>query len=287
MMKIYVLRVEPTLQPGAQPFRYPPHNPDYGAEQDLVKFLGYHPELTADSPSAADWHYLPVYWTRWHLNHDYGRTGLEELRRKSTGAILDDLRTFTVCMYDDGPLVDLGRVRTFLASPKADSDYIIPLLSGPHRLPLLRPRRKYLASFVGRLTTHPIRLAMAEVLKHKPQYFIYDGEKGPGYFVRRMLESYVALSPRGYGSNSFRVLEAMQLGVVPFIIGDVDVRPFKRLIHWAECSLFTTSPDSIPEMIEDSGNATLRMMGKKAQEVWGSLSYQNWCRYLLRQLEEE
>ena len=287
MLKIFILRVEPTLQPGAQPFRYPPHNPDYGAEQDFLKFLRYHPEFTADSPSVADWHYLPVFWTRWHLNHEYGKTGLEELQRKSTGAILDDLSTFTVCMYDDGPLVDLGRARTFLAAPKADSEYIIPMLSGPHRAPLLKPRKKYLASFVGRLATHPIRMAMAEVLKDKAQYFIWDGEKGPSYFVKRMLESYVALSPRGYGSNSFRFFEAMQLGVVPFMIGDVDVRPFKQFINWAECSLFSAGPDSIPGMIEGSGSTALRIMGNRAREVWRSLSYQNWCRYLLKQLEEE
>src|SRR3954469_9546089 len=99
-MKFHVLQVDPALQPASQPFTYPDHNPDYGVEQDFVSWLARHPEHRTDEARNADWHVLPVFWTRWHLNHDYGRTGVDELQRLVDQAIIDDERTFTVCQYD-------------------------------------------------------------------------------------------------------------------------------------------------------------------------------------------
>ncbi|MEI8226712.1 MAG: hypothetical protein WCH77_00405 [Planctomycetota bacterium] len=70
MQRIFVLQVPQELQPKRQAFSDPSHNRDYGIEQDFVAYLDRHPESRARSAAEADWHYLPVFWTRWHLNHD-------------------------------------------------------------------------------------------------------------------------------------------------------------------------------------------------------------------------
>jgi hypothetical protein len=80
-MKIYILPVRSIFQPKLSPIKYPLHNKDYGIEQDFLKFLYNRKNLITESLEEADWHYLPIFWTRWHLVHNYGRKGRLELQR--------------------------------------------------------------------------------------------------------------------------------------------------------------------------------------------------------------
>ncbi len=284
-MSIYVLPIDPSLQPHSQPFQYPKANEDYGVEQDFHRYILDHDQLQTGSALQAARHYLPIFWTRWHLNHDYGKEGRSELQRLVDESIIDDSKTFTICQYDDGPIADLGETAIFLSSRQTENGNDIPLLCSPHHRPFIRRRKKYLASFVGRLSTHIIRREMADQLQDHEAIFIYDGDEGEKFFVNRTVESYVALCPRGYGGSSFRFFEAMQLGVVPFLIGDRDTRPFKRSIEWDEVSLFANSPREIPAMLHSLSRPDLIAMGAKAAEVWqGELKYQKWCDHVIKEL---
>lgn len=285
-MRIHVLSVAGRLQPERQGFRYPRHNADYGIEQDFVAYLSSHPELVTDSPAAADWHYLPVWWTRWHLNHDYGRTGVDELRAAVADVIVDDAKTFTICQYDDGPLVDLGATTVFLGSRTRPEGRDVPLLSSAHRRPWWPPRRRYRASFCGRLSTHPLRGRMAGALAGRDDVSIVDGDHGPAFFVRQTLASRVALAPRGYGGSSFRFYEAMQLGVVPLLLGDVDTRPFKQLLAWDRVSLYAASADTVAALLDAHDDRQLDAMGRAARALYARrLAYGRWCELVLSELE--
>lgn len=284
-MKTYILPIMRTYQPNSQCFVYPKHNDDFGVEQDFLEYVLAHDGLIAQSADAADWHYLPVYWTRWHLNHNYGETGLSELQREVDRVMLDDRRTFTICQYDDGPLVDLGAATVFLASRRTSQGIDIPLLCSAHREPVPRRRKKYLASFVGRLSTHPVRQEMLDALKHRRDVYICDGRKGTSFFVRTMLRSRIALCPRGYGGSSFRFFEAMQLGVVPLLIGDLDTRPFKRFIDWGQCSFFTQSASSVGSILDRLKPLDLTAMGRRAAATWEALTFRKWCGFVIRELE--
>jgi len=140
-MKIFVLGVNKVLQPDSQRFLYPKHNRDYGVEQDFLKFLLTNNSILASSKEEADWHYLPVYWTRWHLNHDYGKEGIEKLQNYIDDTICDDKRTFTICQYDDGPLINIGQTIKFLASRKTSQGIDIPLLCNSHRNYFFKPKK--------------------------------------------------------------------------------------------------------------------------------------------------
>lgn len=287
-MKIYVLPVADILQPKSQPFRYPRHNADYGVEQDFLNYLTGNNLLITTNQKCADWHYLPVYWTRWHLNRDYGRHGVEQLQREVSAVVVDDAKTFTICQYDDGPKVNLGRTVVFLAARRGNVGIDVPVLCAPHH-PwfIIEPKKRYLASFVGRLSSHPIRTQMAQCLTGHPQVFLYDGEKSTRYFLRKMLESYTALCPRGYGGTSFRFFEAMQLGVAPFFIGEPDTRPFKKFIDWDQCSLYAREATFLHGYLESLDIERLVAMGHKAAQVYQEdLCFGKWCRYVIRELEE-
>jgi hypothetical protein len=285
-MKIYILPVHPQFQPQSQPFRYPAHSEDYGVEQDFLLYLQANQELLAPTPESADWHYLPIFWTRWHLNHDFGRTGLHELKQEVDRAIIDDSKTFTICQNDDGPIVDTGKTTLFLASRKSPYGVDIPLLCSPHQVPAIKPAKKYLASFIGNVKTHPIRREMVNHLVHRPDVYIYDGHLGASFFVEKVLESLIALCPRGYGGSSFRFYEVMQLGVVPFLIGDIDTRPFKKFILWDNVSLFTQSVSDVNRILCSLNQHELLTMGNYAAYLWSHLTYQKWCPFVIRELEE-
>lgn len=287
-MKIHLLPVPERLRPSTQPFRYPRHNQDYGVEQDFYDYLAANRPLLTDDPREADWHYLPVFWTRWHLNHDYGKHGQEELQQAVSGILQDDAKTFTICQYDDGPMADLGRTVQFLASRKTGQGRDIPLLASPHRRPFWTPSKRYLASFVGRISTHPVRPRMAEALNGRRDVLIYDGDRGPGFFVRKTLGSYLALAPRGYGGSSFRFFEALQLGVVPILIGDLDTRPLKRSIDWDSCSFYVSDPAKLPSLIDSLDRERLVAMGQHGAEVYRErLAFGKWCRFVLDELEKD
>lgn len=283
--RLFALPTEDRARPAAQPFRYPTHNRDYGVEQDFHAFLRGSDVLTSD-PDEADWHYLPVYWTRWHLNHEYAQTGVDELQALVDAVLIDDAKTFTVCQYDDGPVVDLHRATQFLASRKGDVGIDVPLLCDPHRRPVFAQRKKHRASFMGRVHTHPVRAAMATALSDVRSVAIVDGDKGPRAYVKSMLRSRIALCPRGYGGSSFRFFEAMEMGVVPMLISDVDTRPFQRFIDWDRVSLYCPgSAGSIRETVESRSDEELDAMGRAAQRIYrDELAYGRWCKYVLREL---
>lgn len=292
-MNIYILPVDSKFQPKNVDIIYPPHNKDYGVEQDFHLYLQTHQELVTQNPNNADWHYLPIYWTRYHLNHDYGKLGLEELQQEVDRKVVDDRKTFTIYQYSRGPLVKLGRATVFLVSRRTKGGIDIPLLCSPHRvpllnrIPLLKPSKKYLASFIGRLSTHPIRQEMAKHLKNRDDMYISEGNKGTRFFVKKMLESYIALCPRGAGGSSFRFFEAMQLGVVPFLIGDIDTRPFKEFINWDGVSFFSKSVSDLNDRLNSLKPSDLLSMGKRATKLWReSLTYQEWCGYVIQELQE-
>jgi hypothetical protein len=284
--KIYILPVDKKLQTTQQQFNYPPHNSNFGVEDDFLIYLSKNNNLIVQSPELADWHYLPIYWTRWHLNHDNGQTGLDELQQAAQKAIIDDSKTFTICQYDDGPKVDLGATIVFLASRKTETGIDIPLLCKPHRKPLFPQRKKYLATFAGSMATHPIRQEMRDALQDREDIFLLDGKMSTRRYIKNTLSSWIILCPRGYGGSSFRFFEAMQLGRVPFLIGEPDTRPFKRFISWESCSLYCKQPSQINDIIDKLTESELNEMGKQAAQIYQEyLRYQVWCKSIIRELE--
>ena len=286
-MKIFILPTSLLLRPDSQGIKYPAHNADYGVEQDFLAYLNNNQQIITENPFEADWHYLPVYWTRWHLNNNYGREGVEELQLYVNNIIREDARTFTVCQYDDGPLVNVGHTVQFLASRKTGQGIDIPLLCTSHRKPLFTPKKKYRAAFIGRLSTHLLREKMADILKGRSDVVIQNGDIGTSDYVKIIMQSSLALAPRGYGGSSFRFFEAMQLGVTPLLIADIDTRPFKRFLPWHEVSLFVSKIDELNAALDKKSDDELADMGIRAAELFNShLTFQKWCPYVLKELQE-
>jgi hypothetical protein len=277
---VFVLRVPPSAQPQRALFLYPPNNPDFGVEQDLLKHLRRAFRVVA-KPADAEWHLLPVYWTRWHLNHNYGSTGLDRLQQICDDAILDDSKTFTVCQYDDGPIANLGKTLVYLSSRKGHWGRDIPLLRSGFQPPTVLRNRKYLATFVGRDSTHPLRKELVAHLTYLEQCYCSTNPTTQRAYFQLIADSYIVLAPRGYGGSSFRFYEAMACGVIPALIGDIDTRPFPRHIRWNDMSFHASDIATLVHWLKTTRVGDLRHQGRAARETyWSKLAFGRWI-YLL------
>jgi hypothetical protein len=296
-MKVFILNTPDLLTPQSQAFKYPAHNKDYGIEQDFLIWLNKQKNILTNNPTEADWHYLPVYWTRWHINHNFGNdaVALAQLQAEADKVIIDDVKTFTITQFDGGTLLNLGSTIEFTAARTINKGIDIPILCSPHRKPPVPLKKKYLATFNGSFTTHPIRDGMKERYKDSTDIILAGGIPTRFYkrwfwgksFNVRTMQSYIALSPRGTSCNSFRFFEAMQLGTAPCLIGDVDVRPFKKFIPWDEMSYYAPSVDDLGYLLKSLDKTEALEKGKKAFQYWkNELYYQKWCKYVLKELDE-
>ncbi len=78
----------------------------------------------------------------------------------------------------------------------------------------------------------------------------------------------------------------MQLGTAPCLIGDVDVRPFKKFIPWDEMSYYVSSVDELDHLLKNLDRKEAIEKGKKAYQYWkDELYYQKWCKYVIKELE--
>lgn len=284
-LKIHTLPVRPEFQPDHQNFTSSPLQ-EYGVEQDFLWWLQAHPELQADSEAEADYSYLPLFFNRIYVNawgKDTDAVQAEILRLVSRNR-----PTFTIAEYDlhtFHPTLDLCGMTVFTASRRGDRGIDIPLLCSPHPLPRL-PEKRWLASFVGNLNTFTPRPEMAEALAERADVWLEHASKGIEYFAGVMLESYIGLAPRGYGGASFRFYEAMQLGVVPLLIGDLDTRPFKRWLPWDAVSLYLPDCKGLNDLLDSVDAEDLALMGLQAQRMYNdTLAYGKWEEYVLKELE--
>lgn len=295
-MKIYILPVPDILQPLTQPFAYPSHNKDYGVEQDFLVWLQKNIGLLTNSPAEADWHYLPVYWTRWHMHHQFGedQESLQFLHSEVDKVILDDNKTFTITQFDGGTLLKLGDTIEFTAARTINKGIDIPILCSLHKTPLFPIKKKYLASFNGSMWTHPLREKLND--KYKEYKNVLVGNTLPTRFYTRWIQgfqynintqaSYIALAPRGTSCNSFRFFEAMQFGVAPLLLGDVDARPFKQFIDWDKISYFASTIDELENLLSKLNKKEAMQKGTNAAKFFKKeLYYQQWCKYVIKELD--
>lgn len=296
-MKIYILPVKSQLQPPPQNILYPSHNVDYGVEQDFLIWLNKNPKLLTTNHHHADWHYLPVFWTRWHINHSFAENGegLNILQEMVDEILIDSAKTFTITQFDGGTLLESGTTLEFTAARTTNKGVDIPILCALHKRPLFPIRKKFIGSFNGSVGTHTLRKQLFD--NYRDNTTINLGGNLPTRFYKRWIQgkqfnlniiaSYIALCPRGTSANSFRFFEAMQLGVAPCLIGDMDVRPFQKYINWDDCSYFAKDIEDLSNLLKSLNKEEAIKKGNLAKKMFfNELNYQKWCKYVIMNLND-
>lgn len=260
-----------------------PHSIGYNVETGFFNFINGSRYITND-PDEADWHYLPIMWSYWQLNNDYGRINREQMQTYLDSIVLDYDKTFTISEADNEPGFNIKNMVVFSAN-SGDNWIPTPLVTLPHKVPAVLPEKKYLSNFVGTIKPWETRIKMVQVLQKRLDVKIIQSKKGESLFVNTILESYSTLCPRGSALSSYRFYETMQLGVVPIMISDEDFRPFKNKIDWDICSYYFDSVDKLPEFFKSVSIGELEQKSVEAKYVWERL-FEKWPQYILDELNE-
>lgn len=137
--------------------------------------------------------------------------------------------------------------------------------------------RPYLYSFVGSPATHPVRGRLMSI--GHPRALLIDRQATPvgppsltredyeREYAQNIKQSEFVLCPRGGGTSSFRLYEAMMLGRVPVIIADQWVAP--KGPDWDSFSVRVkeTELDTIPCVLEERASEA-GGMGEAARAAW-------------------
>lgn len=167
---------------------------------------------------------LPVYFTSYYVNNNYGNDQKARKELRDFLYSLDkDKKYFSVVQYDDSILDDVTHLDILRFEMSKTFGIGLPLLCMPHPYSFSTPK-KYLVSFVGS-RTHPIRDELEQFKDKEGWYISYEPHDNQDY-CRVMHESLFTLCPRGYGANSFRICEALQYNSIPVYISDEFVEPF-------------------------------------------------------------
>ena len=91
------------------------------------------------------------------------------------------------------------------------------------------------------------------------------------------------LCPRGYGKNSFRMYECMQLGSIPIYIYDDDWRPFKDILNWDDfsISIHYNQLDTLKSKLESLTEDNIKLMSENCIKVYDSFfSLESVCKII-------
>ena len=138
---------------------------------------------------------------------------------------------------------------------------------------------RYLYSFIGKTSTHPVRDALMGL--QDDEAFLFDTDPFWPYgdlpaAKREMLEtqyravsqeSIFVLCPRGIGTSSMRLFETLRLGRVPVIIADDWVAPVGP--DWDACSIRIAEADvpRLPELLR-ARRAEAPALAAAARQTW-------------------
>lgn len=221
--------------------------PSYCTHEMLEQFC--HRSLLTDGIERV---YLPIYWTNYYVQKDYGNGDITPLYR-----FLDSLdkskKYYTVVQYDDGILEKPSDLDLMVFSSGHPSGVPLPLVPS-HYLEKPNTAKAYDLSFIGNLENHPIR----RELVHATGCWHWDNQS-PSDYYRILAQSEFMLCPRGYGVTSFRLYEALHCGAVPIYVSDVHWLPYTEFIDW----------DRIAIIVKPEEVHTIRDRIKSHRQDWG------------------
>ena len=207
--------------------------------------------------------FIPIFipWT----DHWVNKMHYQDLLDRLSDVLRPNVPYITVSQNDEGLpggyKFDLNRFPNLLVLSAGGYGHIpIPLLKQQEKKrnqERTMSQRSSLLSFAGSLGTAPLREEMHNYLSAVDHsrinngsnvttvYTYYKGEK----WRDTMLSSQLSMCPRGFGRTSFRLTEALQMGLIPvYVYSDVAWVPYADLFTQIG---FKTNMTSISQLIDE------------------------------------
>ena len=238
------------LRPPANYPAYPPYHVGDYLEEFFYKF--YLKNKTKFDKTG--YTLIPIFWTNIYL-----RNITSSIIQSYINHLPTNTKYFTVSQFDDGIKETLPtNTVNFVAGGNMDG-IPIPLICSPIPPQLLAATHKDIfCSFVGTYVNseqYKVRFDLYNYFSNNKNFYFSK----PSHWNRQIAEdkfqefinitkrSTFTLCPRGYGKQSFRLYEAIQLNSIPVFVYDDEFLPFKEKIDWASFCVLV-SIENIPNI---------------------------------------
>lgn len=225
-------------------------------------------------------YYLPIYWTNIYLKnwiHNYKNPVIQCY----LNTIPKDVKYFTVCQHDDAPSENIDHldIDVYSAGGNYPKGIPIPLICSPIPDDGIKLDKDIFCSFVGS-ETHNVRKKTIEYCKQRKDFQIisknwqYNINKSDlDIFKETTKRSIFTICARGYGKQSFRFYETLQLGSIPVYIYDNEpYLPFSNELDYNSFAIVLDVKylENLEDILKSKTNSEIDVMLKN-----GINAYQN------------
>lgn len=278
-LKIFVYDLPKKYQQ-PMPFSYPISDTTPNLEELFIDIINKS-NLITDNPNDADLFFIPIMFCGTFASLNNGNPSTDFI--KEFNEHINNLKYwktknekhFIICQWANGTLFDTKNAIVLHTSANKTNNHIsLPLPTTPHIEKNIK--KKYIASFIG-LTKFAnkniVRENMLKILKNTAGFELIDGNKkkrSVKKFRELMYKSKFSLCPRGYGPSSYRLFEALQLGIPPVIISDEFIPPFQDKIDWKSISIRVdeNKMSEIPQILNSITDYEYAMFVSKGKQAW-------------------
>jgi hypothetical protein len=269
---------------------YPPyHKGDYLEEYFYKYYLRNKEEF-----DSVNFTLIPVFWTNVYIT---GKN--RNLLQPYIDSLPKNVRYFTVSQHDDAIQEKLPpNTLSFTAGGRAGG-IPIPLICSPipEEYTSKTNTKDISCSFVGTISTvSGLRQKMYHTLQNTPGFYFSEPqwwsptitENKFKEFIDITQRSWFSLAPRGYGLQSFRFYEILQLGSIPIFVYDNKWQPFENFIDWSVFSLSVhiDNISSVPDMINSYTTEQKVELIKTGHKVYKEFfTLEKTCNYILKSLK--
>jgi len=260
------------LRPVANYPPYPPyHNGSYIEEYFYNFYLNNRSKFDALNKVL-----IPIFWTNLYIN------GIPNNIVQSYVDCLPAGNYFTVCQFDDGIQQTLPPDTINFVAGGNKEGIPIPLICSPIPSKYIHDQPKDIfCSFVGTLNDtekYACRIKLYEYYSGDKDFYFTEKRAWDRVIANdRLVEffditqrSRFTLCPRGYGLQSFRLYEAIQLNSIPVFVYDKEFLPFKSEINWNDfCVLLHINDISnLKTVLNGISEEKQQRMLEKAKQVY-------------------
>jgi hypothetical protein len=226
-------------------------------------------------------YYLPIFWT-----NIYQKNWIHAYKNPAIQCYLNTIpkeeKYFTVCQHDDAPhenIEDLN-IHVYSAGGNYPKGIPIPLICSkmPEDIGNINVKKDIFCSFVGS-NTHDVRKKLVDYCSNKKEYIIsckdvwqYNVNKSEfDNFIDITQRSKFTLCPRGYGKQSYRFCETIQLGSIPIYVYDNEpYLPFSENINYDDFSIVLNIDDinQLDDILKSKSDSDISSMMERGKEIY-------------------
>lgn len=236
-------------------------------------------------PSSEFGIFVPVFfnWNRYFLVYRKQRTHYLSILNEIGSLLKPTFLYFTVSYHEAGIEGDTNQkilpLNLFVANAGGKGNMPIMMRSFEN-YPIGNSNQlnyKYDLVFMGSIHTHKVRSTLLSHFQKLSNFSFYNGKSKDWRTIFQ--DSKAILCPRGYGRNTFRLTEVLELGLIPIIVyDDIIYVPYYNSIKWEDFSLIVqinlknniSEIDKIADFVNNLTSHRINAMRNKIRSMYHS-----------------